>query len=118
MTYSYTEKKRIRKNFGTFKKVMDLHNLIETQLDSYSEFLQSEVSLEARKRQGLEEVFQSLFPITSVSGNAALEYVSYELGKNVYDVQECLVQGLSYSAPLRIKVKLVLYDRETNFKEV
>ena len=118
MTYSYTEKKRIRKNFGTFKKVMDLPNLIETQLDSYSEFLQSEVSLEARKRQGLEEVFQSLFPITSVSGNAALEYVSYELGKNVYDVQECLVQGLSYSAPLRIKVKLVLYDRETNFKEV
>ena len=62
MTYSYTEKKRIRKNFGTFKKVMDLPNLIETQLDSYSEFLQSEVSLEARKRQGLEEVFQSLFP--------------------------------------------------------
>ena len=118
MTYSYTEKKRIRKNFGTFAKVMDLPNLIETQLDSYSEFLQSEVSLEARKRQGLEDVFQSLFPITSVSGNAALEYVSYELGKNVYDVQECLVQGLSYSAPLRIKVKLVLYDRETNFKEV
>ena len=118
MTYSYTEKKRIRKNFGTFAKVMDLPNLIETQLDSYSEFLQSEVSLETRKRQGLEEVFQSLFPITSVSGNAALEYVSYELGKNVYDVQECLVQGLSYSAPLRIKVKLVLYDRETNFKEV
>ena len=118
MTYSYTEKKRIRKNFGTFAKVMDLPNLIETQLDSYSEFLQSDISLEARKRQGLEEVFQSLFPITSVSGNAALEYVSYELGKNVYDVQECLIQGLSYSAPLRIKVKLVLYDRETNFKEV
>ena len=118
MTYSYTEKKRIRKNFGTFAKVMDLPNLIETQLNSYSEFLQSDISLEARKRQGLEEVFQSLFPITSVSGNAALEYVSYELGKNVYDVQECLIQGLSYSAPLRIKVKLVLYDRETNFKEV
>ena len=118
MTYSYTEKKRIRKNFGTFAKVMDLPNLIETQLDSYSEFLQSDISLEARIRQGLEEVFQSLFPITSVSGNAALEYVSYELGKNVYDVQECLIQGLSYSAPLRIKVKLVLYDRETNFKEV
>ena len=118
MTYSYTEKKRIRKNFGTFAKVMDLPNLIETQLNSYSEFLQSDISLDARKRQGLEEVFQSLFPITSVSGNAALEYVSYELGKNVYDVQECLIQGLSYSAPLRIKVKLVLYDRETNFKEV
>ena len=73
---------------------------------------------DARKKQGIENVFQYLFPMKSVSGNAALEYVSYELGKNTYDVQECLVQGLSYSAPLRIKVKLVLYDRETNFKEV
>ena len=118
MSYSYTEKKRIRKNFGTFAKVMDLPNLIETQTKSYSEFLQADVAPEARKKQGLEEVFQSLFPIKSVSGNAALEYVSYELGKNTYDVQECLIQGLSYSAPLRIKVKLVLYDRESNFKEV
>ena len=118
MSYSYTEKKRIRKNFGTFTKVMDLPNLIETQTKSYSEFLQADVAPEARKKQGLEEVFQSLFPIKSVSGNAALEYVSYELGKNTYDVQECLIQGLSYSAPLRIKVKLVLYDRESNFKEV
>ncbi len=90
MSYSYTEKKRIRKNFGTFAKVMDLPNLIETQTKSYSEFLQADVAPEARKKQGLEEVFQSLFPI----------------------------QGLSYSAPLRIKVKLVLYDRESNFKEV
>jgi DNA-directed RNA polymerase subunit beta len=118
MSYSYTEKKRIRKNFGTFKKVMDLPNLVETQTKSYSEFLQADTAPEARKKQGLEEVFKSLFPIKSVSGNAALEYVSYELGKNTYDVQECLVQGLSYSAPLRIKVKLVLYDRESNFKEV
>ena len=118
MSYSYTEKKRIRKNFGTFAKVMDLPNLIETQTNSYSEFLQADLAPEARKKQGLEDVFQSLFPITSVSGNAALEYVSYEIGKNTYDVQECLIQGLSYSAPLRIKVKLVLFDRDSNFKEV
>ena len=118
MSYSYTEKKRIRKNFGTFAQVMDLPNLVETQTNSYSEFLQADVAPEARKKQGLEEVFQSLFPIKSVSGNAALEYVSYELGKNTYDVQECLIQGLSYSAPLRIKVKLVLYDRESNFQDV
>tara|TARA_B100000963_G_scaffold359599_1_gene387358 strand:- start:1026 stop:5087 length:4062 start_codon:yes stop_codon:yes gene_type:complete len=118
MSYSYTEKKRIRKNFGTFAKVMDLPNLIETQTKSYAEFLQADIKPESRKKQGLEEVFQSLFPITSVSGNAALEYVSYELGKNTYDVQECLIQGLSYSAPLRIKVKLVLFDRDSNFKEV
>ena len=100
MSYSYTEKKRIRKNFGTFAKVMDLPNLIETQTKSYSEFLQADVAPEARKKQGLEEVFKSLFPIKSVSGNAALEYVSYELGKNTYDVQECLIQGLSYSCLL------------------
>ena len=118
MSYSYTEKKRIRKNFGTFAKVMELPNLVETQTNSYSEFLQADVAPEARKKQGLEEVFQSLFPIKSVSGNAALEYVSYEIGKNTYDVQECLIQGLSYSAPLRIKVKLVLFDRDSNFKEV
>ncbi len=118
MSYSYTEKKRIRKNFGTFAQVMDLPNLIETQTNSYAEFLQADVAPDSRKKQGLEEVFQSLFPITSVSGNAALEYVSYELGKNTYDVQECLIQGLSYSAPLRIKVKLVLFDRDSNFKEV
>ena len=118
MPYSYTEKKRIRKNFGTFAQVMDLPNLIETQTNSYAEFLQADVAPEARKKQGLEEVFQSLFPIKSVSGNAALEYVSYELGKNTYDVQECLIQGLTYSAPLRIKVKLVLFDRDSNFEEV
>ena len=118
MSYSYTEKKRIRKNFGTFAKVMDLPNLVETQTKSYSEFLQADVAPDSRNRQGLEDVFKSLFPIKSVSGNAALEYVSYELGKPAYDVQECLIQGLSYSAPLRIKVKLVIYDRETNFKEV
>ena len=118
MAYSYTEKKRIRKNFGTFAKVMDLPNLVETQTKSYADFLQADVAPESRIKQGLEDVFQSLFPIKSVSGNAALEYVSYEIGKNTYDVQECLIQGLSYSAPLRIKVKLVLFDRDSNFKDV
>ena len=118
MSYSYTEKRRIRKNFGRLPKVMRLPKLIETQLNSYAEFLQSDVPADKRNKQGLEEVFQTLFPITSVSGNAALEYVSYELGSPAYTVQECLIQGLSYSAPLRIKVRLVIYDRETNFEKV
>ena len=118
MSYSYTEKRRIRKNFGRLPKVMELPKLIETQLESYSQFLQQHVETGARENQGLEEVFQTLFPITSVSGNAALEYVSYELGKPGYTVQECLIQGLSYSAPLRIVVRLVIYDRDTNFHEV
>lgn len=118
MSYSYTEKRRIRKNFGRLPKVMELPKLIETQLESYSQFLQQHVEAGARENQGLEEVFQTLFPITSVSGNAALEYVSYELGKPGYTVQECLIQGLSYSVPLRIVVRLVIYDRDTNFQEV
>ena len=118
MAYSYTEKKRIRKNFGRLPEVMSLPKLIETQLDSYSSFLQEDIVPEKRENKGLEEVFNGLFPITSVSGNAALEYVSYELGKSPYTVQECLIQGLSFAAPLRIKVKLVLFDRETNFEEV
>ena len=118
MSYSYSEKRRIRKNFGRLPKVMELPKLIETQLESYSQFLQQHVEVGARENQGLEEVFQTLFPITSVSGNAALEYVSYELGKPGYTVQECLIQGLSYSAPLRIVVRLVIYDRDTNFQEV
>ncbi len=118
MSYSYTEKRRIRKNFGRLPKVMKLPKLIETQLESYSQFLQQHVEADAREHKGLQEVFQTLFPITSVSGNAALEYVSYELGKPGYTVQECLIQGLSYSAPLRIVVRLVIYDRDTNFQEV
>ena len=118
MSYSYTEKRRIRKNFGRLPKVMELPKLIKTQLDSYTQFLQQHVEVGARENKGLEEVFQTLFPITSVSGNAALEYVSYELGKPGYTVQECLIQGLSYSAPLRITVRLVIYDRETNFQDV
>ena len=118
MAYSYTEKKRIRKNFGRLPEVMSLPKLIETQLDSYSSFLQEDIVPEKRENKGLEEVFNGLFPITSVSGNATLEYVSYELGKSPYTVQECLIQGLSFAAPLRIKVKLVLFDRETNFEEV
>ena len=118
MSYSYTEKRRIRKNFGRLPKVMKLPKLIQTQLESYTQFLQQHVETGARENKGLEEVFQTLFPITSVSGNAALEYVSYELGKPGFTVQECLVQGLSFSAPLRITVRLVIYDRETNFEEV
>ena len=97
---------------------MELPKLIKTQLDSYTQFLQQHVEVGARENKGLEEVFQTLFPITSVSGNAALEYVSYQLGKPGFTVQECLIQGLSYSVPLRITVRLVIYDRETNFQDV
>ena len=86
MTYSYTEKKRIRKDFGSLPKVMDIPYLLAIQLDSYSKFTQDGVPLKDRAESGLHAAFKSVFPIASYSGNAALEYVDYKLGEPVFDV--------------------------------
>ena len=118
MTYSYTEKKRIRKEFGKLPSVMDVPFLLATQIDSYRDFLQLESSAEDRKETGLHAAFQSVFPITSYSGNAALEYVSYRLGAPAFDVRECQLRGVTYAAPLRVKVRLVIYDKESSNKAV
>jgi DNA-directed RNA polymerase subunit beta len=112
MPYSYTEKKSIRKDFGKRQSVLKVPYLLATQLDSYRAFLQAEAVPDRRKDQGLEAAFRSVFPIVSYSGNAALEYVSYSLGEPVFDVKECQLRGVTYSAPLRVKVRLVIYDRE------
>jgi len=118
MTYSYTEKKRIRKEFGKLPSVMDVPFLLATQIDSYRDFLQLESGAEDRKETGLHAAFQSVFPITSYSGNAALEYVSYRLGDPGFDVRECQLRGVTYAAPLRVKVRLVIYDKESSNKAV
>ncbi|TDT36938.1 DNA-directed RNA polymerase subunit beta [Halospina denitrificans] len=118
MTYSYTEKKRIRKEFGKLPSVMDVPFLLATQIDSYRDFLQLESGAEDRKETGLHAAFQSVFPITSYSGNAALEYVSYRLGDPAFDVRECQLRGVTYAAPLRVKVRLVIYDKESSNKAV
>ncbi|MGM0449354.1 MAG: DNA-directed RNA polymerase subunit beta [Pseudomonadota bacterium] len=118
MTYSYTEKKRIRKEFGKLPSVMDVPFLLATQIDSYRDFLQLESDAESRKETGLHAAFQSVFPITSYSGNAALEYVSYRLGEPAFDVKECQLRGVTYAAPLRVKVRLVIYDKESSNKAV
>ena len=112
MAYSFTEKKRIRKNFGKSVSVLEAPYLLSIQLDSYRKFLQLEVSADERKVNGLHAAFKSVFPIVSYSGTAALEYVSYELGTPVFDVKECQVRGLTYAAPLRVKVRLVIYDKD------
>src|SRR3989338_4172079 len=112
MTYSYTEKKRIRKEFGTLPNVMDVPYLLSIQLDSYQSFLQDGVAMDARQDVGLHAAFKSVFPIVSFSGNAALEYVSYRLGEPVFDVTECKMRGLTYAASLRVKVRLMHYDKE------
>ena len=118
MAYSYTEKKRLRKEFGKLPTVMDIPYLLAIQLDSYRSFLQPDSSVENREEVGLHAAFQSVFPITSYSGNAALEYVSYSLGIPAFDVKECQLRGVTFAAPLRVKVRLVIYDRESSSKAV
>ena len=118
MAYSYTEKKRIRKDFGKLPQVMDVPYLLAIQLDSYRSFLQQEITVEQRGDLGLHAAFKSVFPIESYSGNASLEYVSYRLGKPVFDVKECQLRGVTYAAPLRVKVRLVIYDKESSNKAI
>jgi DNA-directed RNA polymerase subunit beta len=113
MAYSFTEKKRIRKDFGKLPRVMDVPYLLAIQLDSYSGFLQEGLSAPKRRDQGLQAAFKSVFPIVSYSGNAALEFVEYTLGKPMFDVKECQLRGVTYAAPLRVKIRLIIYDRES-----
>src|SRR5215813_11181008 len=112
MAYSFTEKKRIRKNFGKQPGILEVPYLLAIQLDSYRSFLQAEKPEEARDDVGLHAAFKSVFPIASYSGNASLEYVSYRLGEPVFDVKECQLRGLTYAAPLRVKVRLIVLDKE------
>ncbi|MFL0801881.1 MAG: DNA-directed RNA polymerase subunit beta [Agarilytica sp.] len=118
MAYSYTEKKRIRKDFGKLQDVMDVPYLLAIQLDSYRKFTQSDKSVEELTDIGLNAAFKSVFPISSYSGNAALEYVSYVLGKPVFDVTECTLRGTTYAAPLRVRVRLIIYDKESSSKAI
>ncbi|TCO82273.1 DNA-directed RNA polymerase subunit beta [Plasticicumulans lactativorans] len=118
MAYTFTEKKRIRKDFGKRPSILEVPYLLAIQLDSYREFLQAERPLDARRDMGLHAAFKSVFPITSYSGNAALEYVSYELGEPVFDVRECQLRGLTYARPLRVKLRLVIFDKESDNKAV
>jgi DNA-directed RNA polymerase subunit beta len=118
MAYSYTEKKRIRKHFGSLPKVMDVPFLLAIQLDSYRKFTQQGIPADERDDYGLHAAFKSVFPIVSYSGNAALEYVDYRLGTPVFDVAECQLRGVTYSCALRVKVRLIIYDKESANKTI
>ncbi len=117
MAYSYTEKKRIRKDFGKHPKVMDVPPLLAMQLNSYRKFLQLDVAPEERKDVGLQAAFKSVFPIVGFSGSAMLEYVSYRLVNPVFDVKECQLRGITYASSLRVKVRLVIYDKEAGLNK-
>ncbi len=113
-TYSYTEKKRIRKDFGKHQSTIETPPLLELQLESYHKFLQENTNPEQRGLFGLHAAFKSVFPIVSFSGYSELDYISYRFGEPIFDVKECTSRGLTYAASLRAKVRLIHYDKEAS----
>ena len=113
MAYSFTEKKRIRKDFGERHSILDVPYLLATQIESYSAFLQADKDSDSRNDKGLHAAFKSVFPIVSYSNTAALDYVNYRLGEPTFDVKECQLRGLTYAAPLRALVRLIIYDKDS-----
>jgi DNA-directed RNA polymerase subunit beta len=110
MAYSIANNPLLRKNFAKIKKIIDIPNLIDIQKNSYKRFLQLDVPAETRKLIGLEAVFKSVFPIKDFSEISSLEYVSYSLGTPKYDVEECHQRGMTFAAPMKVKVRLVVWD--------
>ncbi len=116
MAYTFTEKKRIRKDFGKRPTILSVPNLIATQVDSYQGFLQKGIAADERANKGLHAAFGSVLPIKSHTGKAELQYVSYRLGTPSFDVKECQLRGVTYAAPLRVKMRLVIYDKDAPAK--
>ena len=112
MAYSYTEKKRIRKDFGKRPEILGVPYMLQIQLASYRRFLQEDTSTEDRQTSGLHGAFNSIFPIISYSGNVELQYVSYRLEQPPFEVKECQLRGLTYHAPLKVLLRLVIYDKD------
>ncbi len=112
MGYTFTEKKRIRKNFSKRSTVLEVPYLLETQKESYRRYLQADVPPEQRIDQGLQAAFKSVFPIESYNGSATLDFVQYRLGHPPFDVKECQQRGLIYSAPLRVVLRLIIFNKD------
>ncbi|MGD8705411.1 MAG: DNA-directed RNA polymerase subunit beta, partial [Syntrophobacterales bacterium] len=110
MTTSLANDYRVRKSFGKIKHIVEIPNLIEMQRQSYERFLQKGTDSDERVDKGLQGVFQGVFPIRDFSGTASLEFVRYSIGRAKYDVDECLQRGMTYEAPIKITVRLVVYD--------
>ena len=116
MEYTFTEKKRIRKDFGKRPPILDVPFLLSMQIDSYKKFLQEGKTEKNRDKTGLHGAFGSVFPIVSYSGYVQLEYVSYRLGTPTFDVKECQLRGMTYAAPLRVLMRLVIHDKDAPLK--
>ena len=120
MALSFTAKKRIRKSYGQLSETVLMPNLIEVQRSSYEQFLQMHTPVEKRDQDGLEAVFKSVFPIKDFSDRATLEYISYEFEQPKFDVQECMQRDLNFAAPLKVKLRLIVFetDEETGAKSI
>ena len=120
MALSFTQKKRIRKSFGRIPEAIQMPNLIEVQRSSYEQFLQRDVRPANRRDDGLEAVFKSVFPVKDFNERATLEYVSYEFEEPKYDVEECIQRDITYAAPLKVKLRLIVFesDEETGARSV
>ncbi|WP_298162061.1 DNA-directed RNA polymerase subunit beta [Brevundimonas sp.] len=120
MAQSFTGKKRIRFSFGRIPEAVQMPNLIEVQRSSYEQFLQREVRAGERRDEGVEAVFKSVFPIKDFNERAVLEYVSYEFEEPKYDVEECVQRDMTYAAPLKVKLRLIVFetDEETGARSV
>ena len=116
MSYTFTEKKRIRKSFAKRETVLDVPYLLTTQLESYSKFLQQDCAPQKRKDEGLQAAFSSIFPIVSNNGYAELQFDQYVLGEPEFDIAECQLRGITYAAPLRAKIKLAIFNKEGSNK--
>jgi len=116
MTRSVIDRRRLRKNFGKIKEIQETTNLIEIQLSSYNQFLQHDVPPEERADIGLQGVFKQVFPIKDFYETVELRFVKYRLGRPKYDVQECLLKGITYAAPLRVTTQLIIYDVQEGVK--
>ena len=118
MAYSFTEKKRIRKDFSKLQETLEIPYLLATQIDSYRDFLQAEIQPAKRRDAGLQASFKSVFPMVSYNNAAALEFVKYRLDEPVFEEKECRVRGMTYAAPLKVTVRLVIFDRESKERKV
>ncbi|HNR77135.1 MAG TPA: hypothetical protein PKM48_08385, partial [Parvularculaceae bacterium] len=120
MAQSFVEKKRIRKSFGRIGDAAPMPNLIQVQKDSYEQFLQRHVKPVDRLNEGLEAVFRSVFPIMDFTETAVLEFVSYEFEEPKYDVDECQQRDITYAAPLKVTLRLAVFDvdEETGAKSI
>src|SRR5574343_649656 len=114
MAYSYTERKRIRKSFGSRESVLEVPYLLQMQKDAYTSFLQANVLPSKRVHEGLQAAFESAFPIVSHNGFVEMKFVEYNLAKPAFDVRECQTRGLTFSSAVRARVQLIIYDRESS----